>query len=74
MAGGGDAMTSTSWLPLVEEYLSVRRGLGFALETPAFLLRDFARYVSSKPGQSTLVAAKVPIRTPSPTQHLASDR
>lgn len=44
MAGGGDAMTTTSWLPRVEEYLSARRGLGFALETPAYLLRDFGRY------------------------------
>ena len=40
-------MSSASWLPLVEEYLSVRRGLGFALETPAYLLRDFARYADT---------------------------
>jgi integrase len=40
-------MSSNSWLPLVEEYLSVRRGLGFALETPAYLLRDFARYADT---------------------------
>jgi integrase len=31
-------------LVLVEEYLAYRRGLGFELETPAWLLRDFARY------------------------------
>ena len=37
-------MTAPSFLPLVEEYLGYRRGLGFALETPAWLLRDFARY------------------------------
>ena len=37
-------MSRASWLPLVEEYLSVRRGLGFASEQPAWLLRDFARY------------------------------
>lgn len=37
-------MSPASLLPLVEEYLSVRRGLGFALEQPAWLLRDFARY------------------------------
>jgi integrase len=40
-------MSSASWLPLVEEYLSVRRGLGFALEQPAYLLRDFARYADT---------------------------
>ncbi|MBV9194117.1 MAG: tyrosine-type recombinase/integrase [Solirubrobacterales bacterium] len=40
-------MTTTSWLPLVEEYLSVRRGMGFALETPAYMLRDFARYAEA---------------------------
>jgi len=40
-------VNSTSWLPLVEEYLSARRGLGFALETPAYLLRDFARYADT---------------------------
>jgi integrase len=40
-------MSPASWLPLVEEYLSVRRGLGFALEQPAFLLRDFARYADT---------------------------
>jgi len=40
-------MRTTSWLPLVEEYLAVRRGLGFALEQPAWLLRDFARYADT---------------------------
>jgi integrase len=40
-------MSAASWLPLVEEYLAVRRGLGFALEQPAFLLRDFARYADA---------------------------
>ncbi|MCZ7661763.1 MAG: tyrosine-type recombinase/integrase [Thermoleophilia bacterium] len=38
-------MTPPSLLPRVEEYLAYRRGLGFALETPAWLLRDFARHV-----------------------------
>jgi integrase/recombinase XerC len=37
-------MSCASWLPLVEEYLTVRRGLGYASEQPAWLLRDFARY------------------------------
>lgn len=40
-------MKSASWLALVEEYLSARRGMGFALETPAYLLRDFARYADA---------------------------
>jgi hypothetical protein len=40
-------MSSVSWLTLVEEYLSARRGLGFALQTPAYLLRDFARYADT---------------------------
>jgi hypothetical protein len=40
-------MSPASFLPLVEEYLSVRRGLGFALEQPAWLLRDFARYADA---------------------------
>jgi integrase len=35
---------SPSFRPLVDDYLAYRRGLGFALETPAWLLRDFARY------------------------------
>lgn len=37
-------MTSPSFLSLVDDYLVYRRGLGFSLETPAWLLRDFARY------------------------------
>jgi integrase len=37
-------MRSASFRPLVEEYLAYRRGLGFALDSPAWLLRDFARY------------------------------
>jgi integrase len=37
-------MSPASFGPLVEEYLAYRRGLGFALESPAWLLRDFARY------------------------------
>jgi integrase len=37
-------MTPPSFLHLVEEYLAVRRGLGFDLETPRWLLLDFARY------------------------------
>jgi len=37
-------MTPPSFLHLVDEYLAVRRGLGFDLETPRWLLLDFARY------------------------------
>lgn len=37
-------MTSPSLLELVEDYLSLRRGLGFDLKTPGAMLIDFARY------------------------------
>jgi hypothetical protein len=37
-------MSPARFGPLVEEYLAYRRGLGFALESSAWLLRDFARY------------------------------
>jgi hypothetical protein len=37
-------MSPASFGPQVEEYLAYRRGLGFALESPAWLLRDFARH------------------------------
>ncbi len=37
-------MTRPSFIHLVEEYLAMRRGLGFDLETPGWLLLDFARY------------------------------
>lgn len=40
-------MSSASMLPAVEEYLAVRRGLGFALQTPAWMLRDFARHADT---------------------------
>ena len=36
--------TSPSFVDLVDEYLVYRRGLGFALESPRWLLRDFARH------------------------------
>jgi integrase len=41
-------VTAPSFLPLVDDYLAYRRGLGFALETPAWLLRDFARYADRR--------------------------
>lgn len=37
-------MTLLSFANLVEEYLSYRRKLGFKLDTPAWYLRDFARF------------------------------
>lgn len=37
-------MTPPSFLHLVDEYLAMRRGLGFDLKSPGFLLRDFAHY------------------------------
>lgn len=38
-------MTAASYADLVADYLNVRRGLGFQLDTPGALLADFARYV-----------------------------
>lgn len=38
-------MTPPSYLHLVDEYLALRRGLGFDLESPRWMLQDFARYV-----------------------------
>ena len=37
-------MRPTTLLPLIEEYLAFRRGLGFSLETLASQLGNFARY------------------------------
>lgn len=37
-------MTPRRFVDVVEEYLAVRRGLGFDLDTPGWQLRDFARY------------------------------
>lgn len=37
-------MTSPSFLDLVEQYLVFRRGLGFDLKSPGWMLRDFARH------------------------------
>ncbi|MBV8221188.1 MAG: tyrosine-type recombinase/integrase [Solirubrobacterales bacterium] len=47
-------MSSAGWLSLVEEYLSARRGRGFALDQPAYLLRDFARYADAVGHQGPL--------------------
>lgn len=37
-------MTPSKWLVLVEDYLTLRRDLGFAAEQLGWFLRDFARY------------------------------
>lgn len=37
-------MTRSTVLDWVEEYLALRRGLGFSMDTPAWYLRAFARY------------------------------
>ena len=37
-------MTPPSFHCLVDDYLIARRGLGFSLETPEWLLRDFASH------------------------------
>ncbi len=37
-------MTPPSFLHWVDEYLALRQGLGFALETPRWMLLDFARH------------------------------
>ena len=37
-------MTPPSFHRLVDDYLIARRGLGFSLETPEWLLRDFASH------------------------------
>lgn len=42
----GAVMTGSSVHAWVEEYLAYRRGLGFDLKSPAWLLRDFARYAA----------------------------
>lgn len=47
-------MTPPSLLHLVEEYLAFRRGLGFALETPEWMLLDFGRYAARVGHQGSL--------------------
>ena len=41
---GAEPMTTPCLLDQVNEYLAVKRALGFELETPRWMLRDFARY------------------------------
>jgi hypothetical protein len=49
-------MTDSNILLWVEEYLALRRDLGFALETPACYLRSLARYAEQvgHPGPITV--------------------
>jgi len=44
------------YLPLVEDYLTLRRAHGFAVERPGWLLRDFARFADglAHPGPITV--------------------
>ena len=67
-------MTSPSVLDRVNEYLALRRGLDFDLDTPSWLLRDFARYadrVSHPAGHVTTDLAvqwALSSRSPDPAQ------
>jgi integrase len=47
-------MTSPSFLPDVEDYLALRRDLGFSVETQSWLLRDFARYADRTGAQGSV--------------------
>ena len=47
-------MPPPSFLDLVEEYLTFRRGLGFALESRSWMLRDFGRYSDRTGHQGSL--------------------
>jgi len=47
-------MTSPSFVDLVEEYLTLRRGLGFDLESPRWLLLNFAHYADRLEHQGLL--------------------
>ena len=67
-------MTSPSLLDRVNEYLALRRALGFDLDTPSWLLLDFARYadrVSHQVGHVTTDLAvqwALSSRSPDPAQ------
>jgi len=50
----GAVMTGSSVHTWVEEYLAYRRSLGFDLKSPAWLLRDFARYAEHVEHQGPL--------------------
>ena len=67
-------MSSPSFLDRVNEYLALRRGLGFDLETPSWLLRDFARYVDQVGHRAGHVTTELAVqwalssRSPDPAQ------
>ena len=46
---GGNIVTRPIFVTLAEEYLSLRRGFGFALVTQGRLLLDFARWADQCP-------------------------
>jgi integrase len=47
-------MTPQRLLTLVDEYVTIRRGLGFGLDTPRWLLRSFARFAEQTGHQGPL--------------------
>lgn len=49
-------MTGPTITELVEEYLTVRRGLGFKLEAQGWLLADFARYANTVGHQGAIAS------------------
>ena len=67
-------MSSPSFLDRVNEYLALRRGLGFDLDTPSWLLRDFARYVDQVGHRAGHVTTELAVqwalssRSPDPAQ------
>lgn len=67
-------MSSPSFLDQVNEYLALRRGLGFDLDTPSWLLRDFARYVDQVGHRAGHVTTELAVqwalssRSPDPAQ------
>ena len=55
-------MSSPSFLDQVNEYLALRRGLGFDLDTPSWLLRDFARYADRVGHQAGHVTTELAVQ------------
>ena len=49
-------MSPPSLAPLIEDYLAVRRRLGFQLDKPAVLLADFARYADQAEHQGPITS------------------
>ena len=55
-------MNSPSFIDRVNEYLALRRGLGFDLDTPGWLLRDFARYADRVSHQGGHVTTELAVQ------------